>query len=188
MKIKSGSQTGTEKKIRRMNFWRRVLSILFLLICAIPMFGGGVQAIWVIPAAICISMNDEEYFSMLVGVLAGWLTDFACGSIFCANALFLVVCCTFTSLLFRTLLRRTFLNFFAITMVCTFLRAGLSFLLTQVLFRTEGREIVWSQVLLPSCLLTLLAAVLVYLLYLPIAKFLTKRVKSIDAAAIHREG
>lgn len=187
MKINRGSQTGTEKKLRRMNFRRRILSILFLFICAVPMFGGGVQAIWVIPAAVCICMYEEEYFSMLIGVLGGWLIDFACGSIFCANAIYLVCFCTFLSLLFRNLLRRTFLNFLAVTMIGTFLRAILSYLMTQVLFQNEGRSYIWSQIHLPSSVLTIFAAILVYLLYLPIARFLTRRVKSMDAAAIHRE-
>ena len=45
----------------------------------------------------------------------------------------------------------------------------------------------WQRVLLPSCLLTLAAAVIVYLLYLPCMKLLTKKFRSMDAAAIRRD-
>ena len=71
MKIKRKSRTSAEKKKRRMNLGRQVLSILLLLLCGIPMLGGGVQALGVIPAAICISMNEDVYFSMFAGVLSG---------------------------------------------------------------------------------------------------------------------
>lgn len=45
----------------------------------------------------------------------------------------------------------------------------------------------WNSILLPSALLTLAAALLVYLLYLPLTRLLTKRVRSMDAAAIRRD-
>ena len=74
-----------------------------------------------------------------------------------------------------------------LTALCTFLRAGLTYLLTAVIFSVNGRETLWQRVLLPSCLLTLAAAVIVYLLYLPCMKLLTKKFRSMDAAAIRRD-
>ena len=187
MKIKRKSRTSAEKKKRRMNLGRQVLSIVLLLLCGIPMLGGGVQALGVIPAAICISMNEDVYFSMFAGVLSGLMIDLACGGILCANAMFLVCFCTFVSLLFASLLRHTFLNYLLVLIVGTFGRAGIGYLLTQVLFQREGREIYWQNIQIPSCLLTLLAGVVVYWLFLPLNRLLTRQVKSMDAAAIYRE-
>lgn len=187
MKIKRKSKSSSEKKKRRMNFWRQLLSTLLMLVCAVPMLGGGVQPLWVIPAAICIAMNEDVYFSMFAGVLAGLLIDFACGSVLCANAVYLVCVCTFVSLLFTSLLRHTFLNYFLMLLISTFGRAGSSYLLTQVLFQREGRELFWQQIQLPSCMLTLVVGVVVYWLYMPLTKLLTRQVKSMDAAAIYRE-
>lgn len=187
MKISRPSRTRSERKTMRRNAIRKTLSLLLLLLCAVPMLGGGVQPLWVIPAVICICMHEELYFCMFAGVLAGFSIDIACDSNLGANAMYLVCFCTACSLLFAQLLRRSFLNYFLITMICVMLRSGMTYLLTAVLFRVAGREILWQRVLLPSALMTLIAAIPVYLLYLPCAKLLTKRVKSMDAAAIRRD-
>lgn len=181
------SHSTSEIKAHRRDSLRRLLSILLLFVTAVPMMGGGVQALWVIPSAICISMNEGVYFSMFAGVLAGILMDYATGGILCANAMFLACCCTFVSLLFTDLFRRTFLNYYLVMMICVIGRAGISYFLTQVLFEEAGREILWAEVALPSCILTLIAAVLVYWIYLPMGKLMNRQVKSMDAAAIYRE-
>ncbi len=186
MKIKHRSKTTAEKRLRIMHTARRTISLLLLLLCAVPMFGGGVQALWVIPAAICIAMYEPCGFSMAAGVLAGLLIDLACSSHLGANAIFMVCFCTGAATLYAQVLRRTFLNFFWMVMLCTFGRAVCSYLFTAVLFQVEGQSVLWNTVLLPSALLTLFAAIPVYLLYLPGATWLRKRVKSMDAAAIHR--
>lgn len=180
--------TNAEKKTRRMNLWRHICSFLLLLLAAIPMLGGGVRAMWVIPAAVCICMNEDVYVSMAAGVVAGLLIDFTTGAVLCANAMYLAVVCTFISLLFRQFFKRRFVSYIGITALCVFLRAGGSYLMTQVLFQVEDREILWHDVLLPSCLWTLPVAVVIYLAFLPVSRLLTRRVKSMDAAAIHREG
>ena len=187
MKINRARQTGAEKKTRRKNFWRRVLGILLMLLAAVPMLGGGVQAIWVLPAAVCICMNEDVYFSMFAGLCAGLCIDLACGSPLGANAIYMVCVCTFTSLLFRNLLRRSFLNYLVVTLVSTFLRAGAAYFLTQVLFGKADRAVMWREIYLPSSVLTLIVALPMYLIYLPLTKLLTKQVKSMDAAAIHRD-
>lgn len=161
--------------------------MLILLLCAVPMLGGGVQALWVLPAAICISMYEEMYFCMAAGVIAGLLTDLACGSVLGANAIFLVCYCTLVSLLFEQILRRSFWHYLVLTAGGTFLRSILSWILTVGIFRTPGREMLWQTVLLPSALLTVAAAIPVYLLYLLPFRLLIKRVRSMDAVALRRD-
>ena len=180
-------RTSSEQKTRRRNFIRRALSLLLLLLCTVPMLGGGLQPLWVIPAAACISMNEDLYFCMAAGVIAGFGIDLACGSPLGVNAISMVIFCTAVCLLFEQILRRTFLHYFVLTSAGVFLHGSLRYLLTVGIFRTEGRELFWGKILMPSALLTLAAAVIVWLLYLPLSRLLTKRVRSMDAAAIRRD-
>lgn len=186
MKTSRMGLTGAEKKSRRMTVCRKLLSLVLLLLSAVPMLGGGVCALWVIPAAMCICMNEEPYFCMAVGVIAGIAIDIACGSALCANAIYLVCFCTGASLLFDKLLRKSFVHYLFLTIVCLLLRAAASYSVTVLLKGTEGREALWQEMLLPSLLKTIPAALLIYLFYLPIARLLTKRVHSMDAAAMQR--
>lgn len=181
------SRTRSEIRTSRRDFIRRTFCLLILLLCAVPMLGGGVQALWVLPAAICISMHEEMYFCMGAGVTAGLLIDLACGSVLGANAIFLVCYCTFVSLLFEQILRRSFWHYLVMTAGGVFLRSALSWILTVGIFRLPGRETVWQAVLLPSSLLTVAAAIPVYLLYLPPFRLLTKRVRSMDAVTLRRD-
>ena len=80
-------RTSSEQRTRRRNLIRKALSILLLLLCAVPMLGGGLQPLWVIPAAVCICMNEDLYFCMAAGVIAGLAIDLACGSILGVNSI-----------------------------------------------------------------------------------------------------
>ncbi len=180
-------RTRSELRTIRRNFIRQTISLLLLLLCIIPMLGGGLQPLWVIPAAVCISMNENLYFCMAAGVIAGFGIDLACGSILGVNAIFMVLACTAVCLLFEQILRRTFLHYMVLLAAIVFLHSILRYLLNVGIFRTAGRELFWSEILVPASLLTVLAAVVVYLLYLPLSRLLTKRVRSMDAAAIRRD-
>lgn len=180
-------RTSSEQRTRRRNFIRKALSLVLLLICLIPMLGGGLQPLWVIPAAICICMNEDLYFCMAAGVIAGLGIDLACDSILGVNAIYMVILCTAVCLLFEQILRRSFLHYLVLTAAGVFLHSALRYLLTVGIFRTAGREEFWSRILIPSSLLTLAAALIVYLLFMPLNRLLTKRVRSMDAAAIRRD-
>ncbi len=180
-------RTSSEQRTRQRNLIRKALSLILLVLCIIPMLGGGLQPLWVIPAAICICMNEDLYFCMGAGVIAGFGIDLACGSVLGANAIYMVILCTAVCLLFEQILRRTFLHYFILTAAGVFLQCSLRYLVTVGIFRTEGRELFWGKILMPSALLTLAAAVIVWLLYLPLSRLLTKRVRSMDAAAIRRD-
>ncbi len=183
-KMSRPNRTRSEKKTRRRNALRMVLSLLLLLLCAFPMFGGGVQPLSVIPALVCICMNETFYFSIFCGALSGLLIDVACGSVLGSNALFLLVFSAFASLLFERLLRPGFWHFLWLTFVCAAGRGALSYLLTAVLFRVEGRELLFREILLPSLILTMIISLLVYLLYLPCGRLLTKRVRPLSNAVM----
>lgn len=180
-------RTRSEQRTARRNFLRKTLSLMLLLLCAFPMLGGGLQPLWVLPAAVCISMNEDMYFCMAAGVIAGISMDLALDSVLGANAIFMVIACTAVCLLFEQLLRRSFLHYAVLTTVLVFLHSALRYLIGAGIFMRPGRELLWQKVLLPSALLTLAAALIVYLLYLPLARLLTKRVRSMDAAAIRRD-
>lgn len=180
-------RTGSEQRTLRRNRLRKALSLLILLLCAVPMLGGGVHALWVIPAAVCISMNEDLYFCMAGGVIAGFCIDIACGNALGINAIYMVCFCTLVCLLFEQILRRTFLHYMVLTAACAFLHSILRWMLSVGMFRTPGRELLWTDLLIPVSVRTVLAAVPVYLLFLPLSKLLTRHVRSMDAAAIRRD-
>lgn len=180
-------RTRSELRTARRNFFRKTLSLILLLLCIVPMLGGGVQPLYVIPAAVCISMNEGIYFCMAAGVIAGLGIDLACDSPLGVNAIFMVIACTAVCLLFEQILRRTFLHYFVLTAGTVFLHSALSYLLRVGIFHKPGREFYWKTVLLPSSIRTLIAAIVIYLLFLPLSRLLTKRVRSMDSAAIMRD-
>ena len=154
---------------------RKALSLLILLICAVPMLGGGIQPLSVIPAVMCIAMREDMYFTMGAAVVGGVLIDLSCGSALGANAILLVCWGSLAVLLFEQLLRRGFLHYIWLTAAVIFLQAGLRYGLQAMLHRTAGTSLLWTEVLLPSALRTLLVALLVYLLYLPLSKLSNRR-------------
>ena len=186
-KPKRQRRTHSERRTLRHDLIRKTASLLILLLCAVPMLGGGTQALCVIPAAVCISMNEDMYSCMAAGVVSGMMIDLACGSPLGLNAIFMVCCCTFICLLFEQILRRSFVHYMILSAACVFLRNALSWLLTYGIYRTEGNRLFWTEVLVPSAVLTVIAAIPIYLLFMPLSRLLTKRVRSMDAAAIRRD-
>lgn len=184
--MKRKSRTTSEKRIRRRNLVRMLLSVLILLLSAVPMFGGGMQPLPVIPAVICIAMGEEFYFSVFCGVLGGLLIDTACMSPLCSNAIYLVCVSAAVWLLFKGLLRRSLLHFLGVTAAAVFLRCGLLYLFTQVLMQNDGRTVLWTEVLLPSSIWTLVCALPVYWLFLPLRRLMPGRGHSMEAAAANR--
>jgi len=178
------SHTRSEIKESRKRLLRRILSILLLILCYVPMLGGGIQPLLSIPAAIIISMYDGAYFCMLTGVIAGLEIDLACDDPLGANAMLTVCFCTFVWLLCSRVIRPNIVYFLLLTACCAMLRNGIHYLVTAVLFQAEGREVFWQQILFPSFVRTMIGALPVYLLYLPCIRLLTKRVKSMDAAVM----
>lgn len=108
-------RTSSEQRTQRRNLLRKAFSLILLILCTIPMLGGGLQPIWVIPAAICICMNEDLYFCMAAGVIAGFGIDLACDSILGVNAMYMVILCTAVCLLFAQILRRSFVHYFILT-------------------------------------------------------------------------
>ncbi len=180
MKMKRQSRTRAERSRRRRSVLRMVISTVLLLLTAVPMLGGHIQPLPVIPALVCIAMNEDLYFSMFCGVLAGFLTDIACGSYLGANAIFDVLFVTVLWLLFTQLLHRGFLHFLWLTAAGTFLHAALRCLFAVLTTNGQGGGALWRAVLLPSALLTMLTALLVYVLYLPCGRLLNRRVRTME--------
>ncbi len=186
MKTARMGRTIAEKRTGRRNVLRMVLGVILLLLSAVPMLGGGVCALWTIPAAMCICMYEKPGFCMAAGVIGGLAIDFACGYPLGANAIFMVCFCTAASLLFAHLLAPGFLHYLFVTAVCTLLRSGIQYGLSVYFFHPGEGNVLWTEVLWPSAKKTMLAAFVIYLLYLPAAKLLNRRVHSMDAAAVQR--
>ncbi len=186
MKTSKMGRTIAEKHASRRDILRRVLSILLLLLSTVPMFGGGVCAMWVMPVIVCICMYEQPYFCMAAGIIGGIAMDLVTGTAIGTNAIYLVIFATAASMLFSHLLAKSFLHYLPVTAICVLLHGGLRYSIQAWLLRRPGSDVLWSAVLWPSIQKTMLAAVFIYLLYLPIAKLLTKRVHSMDAAAVQR--
>ena len=125
--------------------------------------GSFVKPLLLIPAALCISVNEDELISACTGVLCGLLTDISCGRLLGYNAVFLVAACVFSSLLFVNLLRRNIINVFIVTSVIVFLHGGLDYFLYYVIWSSdENTSLIYYDIILPSCIMTSVSTLLLY--------------------------
>lgn len=124
--------------------------------------GSFVKPLFLIPLAICISINEDEITSACVGLVGGLLIDLSCDRLFGYNAVILLCSCVFTSLIFVHLLRRNSANAFIITSATAFIQGGLDYLLYYVIFSSEDVSSIYSGIIFPSCVMTSVSAFAIY--------------------------
>ncbi|MEG0615243.1 MAG: rod shape-determining protein MreD [Oscillospiraceae bacterium] len=115
-----------------------------------------------IPVAICIAMNEKVMTSAIVGMICGFMLDFACGKIFGFNAALLLLLGMGVSLLFILLMRQNILNVLLITLAAAFIQGGLDFFFFYVIWGYDNLGKIFLQNFLPSIIFTTLWAAVYY--------------------------
>ena len=65
------------------------------------------KPVLLVPIALAIAVNNNQYGSVVTGAICGFLIDIACGKLFGYNAVILAFFCIVVSLLFELYLRKT---------------------------------------------------------------------------------
>ena len=142
-----------------------VIVVVLILFCyLLETSGSSVKPLLLIPLSLCIASHTGELQAMATGAVCGLLLDFACGKLLGFNAFLLVIFCVLISLLYRYFLRQKLLNMLFLTAVCTLIQGYIDYLLYYAVWGHEDVELIWQNVIFPSCLMTTASSLIFYLL------------------------
>lgn len=100
----------------------------------------GVKPMLVLPACICIAVFEGEFSGGLFGFCFGLFCDSASETIFGFNALVFLVLCTLAGLSTIYVFRRSTMNVMLLCLGALFIRSGIEFFFTFVLYGYENLE------------------------------------------------
>ena len=152
---------------KRRNFIKWLLYSLVLLLLYVVMRGGFFshwQPVLIIPLAVAVAMNESELSVSIFALFCGYLIDIACGFIFGFSVVWLMPVCVAASLLVKNLIRRTLLNFIAITVVAVFLQFSMDYLFNIAIWSIPGGEIILTTLILPTAISTVILSPSMYYL------------------------
>lgn len=140
-----------------------VLYLCYILQTAFPMIWVfGIGAVWIVPAAVTISMLEGEKAAMAMGIITGFLWDFSSGKLAGFNALILMLCCVAVALLVQFWAQNQLWNallFLAGTML---LQALMDYFFYYVIWGYENSWWILVRYMLPTILYTAVVTPLVY--------------------------
>lgn len=149
-------------------------TIFFLIIWFVFIFmttGSFMKPNLLIPLALCISVDEDELVSAVVGFLCGILSDIAAGKLIGSGAILMLVGCVCTSLLFTRLLRQNILNTFAVTLIYSAVHFALTYFFIYVIWEYEHDSIILKRYIIPEFVLTVISLFVIY----PAIKLIRKR-------------
>ncbi|NLP26126.1 MAG: rod shape-determining protein MreD [Clostridiales bacterium] len=173
----------TKSVFRLYAFIRWVFYLLIISTAFISStIGTSVKPILLIPIAICISINEgDEMTATITGILSGLLMDISFDKTFGYNAIILIGCCVFTSLLFNHLLRPNVINAFLVCAVLAFIHGILDYLFYYAIWGYENVSKIFFSYTIISWIYTSISTIFIYLLINLIhSKFQPRRIHSIE--------
>lgn len=163
--INSGGGYTRKMKMRiflRWFFYALTLVLLYSLMCC-GVFGAW-QPFLIISFAIGVAIHEHEFSSSIFGIFCGLMLDIAMDTLFGFFAVLMMPFCFLVSILARNLIRVNFINHLISTIVTTLTSFSMFYLFNYVIWNISNREIIISNVLLPSFIATVVTAPLMYLL------------------------
>lgn len=125
----------------------------------------GVKPNFVIPAAICIAMLEDEFVGGLYGAYAGVLCDLGGFALFGFNAIIVMAACVFVGLLVIYMLRPSIINFVLLLLASLLARGMLDFLLNFFMWGYENVWMVLAHSILPAALYSVAVSPLIFYLF-----------------------
>lgn len=170
MRIRS---TREQRILRIKTTVRWVIYYLMIFFSFIIMTSGTwKKPILLLPIALCISINNNQYASVFTAAVCGFLIDISCGKLFGYNAVLLSVFCIAVSLVYELYLKNKFLNFMIITTLCSYIQCWLDYKFYYKMWNYEGVETIFRDYSLKIWLYTVISAVFFYLIFAVINRFL----------------
>lgn len=151
---------------------RWVLYYAVIFLCFLIMTSGTwIKPVLLVPAAIAIAVNSGQCSSALAGAVCGFLIDISCGKLIGSNAVLLAFFCIIVSLMYEYYLRNKFVNYIIITSAAAYIQCWLDYKFYYQMWEYEDVEIIFSQISMKVWALTILSAVVIYLVIELINRF-----------------
>lgn len=160
------------QKIRRNAAKRWAAYIIMLFICTVLInLNTGVRPIYFIPLCICISMNEGEYTSAILGGICGLLIDEAYGRTFFGfSSIIMIGICVGSTLFFRHYLFKNGINVIVMTAAAAFVYQLMDYFFYYAMWNYDGAGYVFSSICIPCILYTVAVSPIAYFCVKPIVK------------------
>ena len=186
MRYKINPNVAYTRKMKAKVFFRWFFYSLSLIILY-SIMSCGAFGLWqpylIFALAIGVSMRETEFTSSIFGIFCGFMLDISMDTLFGFFAVCIMPCCFIASLLSHNLIKVNFLNHIIFTGAAALFSFSLYYLFNFVIWHTEGRAIVITNILLPSFIATIITAPLMfYLTRLIASKFGLEQNEDLDEA------
>ncbi len=135
---------------------------------------GGARCFFLVPAAVLLSLDEEEKASALIGLFAGLLWDITAAQHMGFNCLFIMVACYIMSVLVTHLFRATFWVGTVGAVVFTFLYILIYWIVFVLIKGGDGSKTVFFTFYLPSFFYTAVVTVVMNIIFVPLKKKLNR--------------
>lgn len=152
----------------RLNFIKHLLYVFLILIFyvlqSIPelLVISGVKPIWVVPAAIAISMFEGEFAGGIYGALAGLLCDTGSFLLFGFNGFVVTVFCIISGLLVFYLMRCNMFTYLLFVLVTLALRGSIEYFFAYGMWNHKDAWMIYTNSTIPTAIYSTIAAVPVF--------------------------
>lgn len=150
---------------KRRNILKWLLYSLTLIILYVVMRAGvfsSWQPVLIIPLAVAVAVNESELSAGVFALFCGYLVDIACGFIFGFSVIWLMPVCVAASLLVKNLIRLNLFNYIVISIAAVFLQFSMDYLFNIVIWNIPGSNIIFSSLILPSAVSTIILSPSMY--------------------------
>lgn len=150
---------------KRQNILKWLLYSLTLILLYVVMRAGvfsSWQPVLIIPLAVAVAVNESELSAGVFALFCGYLIDIACGFIFGFSVIWLMPVCVAASLLVKNLIRLNLFNYIVISIAAVFLQFSMDYLFNIVIWNIPGSNIIFSSLILPSAVSTIILSPSMY--------------------------
>ena len=160
-------KTPREKRILYFKTTLRWFLYFFIIFLSFTVMTSGswTKPVLLVPAALCIAMNNDLMASAYTGAFCGLLIDIACGRLLGFNAVVMTVFCVAMTLIFELYLRKKFINYIVTAAAMTFLQCWLDYKFFYEIWGYSDVERIFTNVTLKVWLYTVISSVVMYIVF-----------------------
>lgn len=160
-------KTPREKRILYFKTTLRWFLYFFIIFLSFTVMTSGswTKPVLLVPAALCIAMNNDLMASAYTGAFCGLLIDIACGRLLGFNAVVMTVFCVAMTLIYELYLRKKFINFILTSAAMTFLQCWLDYKFFYEIWGYADVERIFTNVTLKVWLYTVISSVVMYVIF-----------------------
>ncbi len=139
--------------------------------------------LFIIPAAMCVSMFEEPFESAIMGCAAGLLLDTAQGTLIGLNGIIMLWCCLASSLLFHFFMRRHIVNIIMLNAAAVLGQGIIHYFFYYAIWEYDSAGKIFLREFLPVMLYTTIAVIPFFF----IVRFLSAHFGAIEESYIEEK-